>query len=247
VAQSKGFETALTAYLEDCVAKGNCPLGDSVEAGRTRLQQFFKDVDQQPLPTQDGRELTEGLAVLGVILPLYGKETWSLLTQAMQEALNGSGNTLLFLADFYADRSGGGYKTNRLEINPAVNCLDNPENETISSLEAKRDEFVKASPTFGPTAVYWGYGCSNWPVKAAEESPDYSADGAPPIVVVGTTRDPATPYHQAVSLAEILSSGVLLTREGDGHGAYGVGNSCIDNSLDTYLIDGTVPPDGKQC
>lgn len=246
IGQARGFETQVTEYLKGCVSKGNCPLGDSVEAGRTRLQQFFKELDQNPLPTRDGRPLTEGLGLIGVILPLYGKENWPYLSQALTEAFRGSGDLLLYFADLYADREGGKFTNNSAEANPAVNCLDHPESETIGSLEAMRPEFLKASPTFGAGAVWWGYGCSNWPVTSQEEQPDFEAFGAPPIIAIGTTRDPATPYPQAVALAKLLSSGVLLTRDGDGHLAYGH-NDCIDDTVNKFLISGTVPPDGKTC
>jgi hypothetical protein len=100
---------------------------------------------------------------------------------------------------------------------------------------------------FGPIAAWWPYTCSNWPVQPSLPTPDYSAPGAPPIVVVGTTRDPATPYEQAVTLARQLESGVLVSRDGDGHTGYNSGNSCVDEAIEGFLIDGTVPQDGLQC
>ncbi len=74
-----------------------------------------------------------------------------------------------------------------------------------------------------------------------------AAAGAAPIVVVGTTRDPATPYEWAVSLAEQLESGVLVSRDGDGHTGYNSGNECVDVAVEDYLVDGTVPEDGLSC
>jgi hypothetical protein len=134
-----------------------------------------------------------------------------------------------------------------MEAGPAVNCLDHPQNESLEEIKAGAGDFLEASPVFGPSAQWWPYACSNLPAEPSGEQPDFAAVGAPPIVVVGTTRDPATPYQSAVDLAETLDSGVLLSRDGDGHTAYGRGNDCIDTAINTYLVEGTAPPDGTQC
>jgi hypothetical protein len=73
------------------------------------------------------------------------------------------------------------------------------------------------------------------------------AAGAPPIVVIGTTRDPATPMKWAEALAEQLESGVLIRRDGDGHTGYNSGNDCVDDAVEAYLIAGRVPTDGLTC
>jgi pimeloyl-ACP methyl ester carboxylesterase len=248
LAQAVGFDDALTAYLRYCVGQGSCPLGGSVDAARERLIQLFKDLDAHPLSTSGDREVTEGLAFLGVIVPLYARSSWPYLTQALQQALSGSGDTLLFLADAYTQRKADGtYPNNSLEVQSAVNCLDHPESESVQQIESDRQEFVDKAPVFGPAAMWWPYACSTWPVQPTEKQPDFSAPGAAPIVVVGTTRDPATPYQQAVNLAHELDSGVLLSRDGDGHTAYGAGNPCINDAVNTYLAQGTPPADGTRC
>ncbi|MBA2560143.1 MAG: alpha/beta fold hydrolase [Propionibacteriales bacterium] len=248
IGQAAGFDRALTAYLGYCVDSGDCPLGDSVGGARQALIQFFKRLDASPLPTTSGRELTEGLAFLGVIVPLYSRDSWDYETSALRAALSGNGDTLLLLADYYTDRKpDGSYQDNSMEVQSAVNCLDHPEHESLAQIEAGASEFVKHSPVFGQAATWWPYACSNWPVLSTQPRPDYSAKGAPPIVVVGTTRDPATPYQQAVDLANELDSGVLLSRDGDGHTAYGSGNACIDNAVDTYLVSGKPPADKTMC
>lgn len=100
---------------------------------------------------------------------------------------------------------------------------------------------------FGDGFAWSGLNCTYWPVKATGAPHRIEAKGAAPILVVGTTRDPATPYKWAQSLASQLSSGTLLTYEGDGHTAYGRGSDCIDTAINTYLLDGTPPPKGKRC
>ncbi len=248
VNQAAGFDTALTAYLEDCISKGDCPLGDSVDSARDRLIELFKEIDASPLPTASGREVTEGLAFLGVIVPLYSRDSWPYLTSALTEAVEGKGDTLLLLSDAYTERTPDGtYPSNSLEVQSAVNCLDHPENKSLAEIENGGDAFIAKSPVFGQAAKWWPYACSNWPVKPVDPKLDYSAKGAAPIVVVGTTRDPATPYEAAVRLSKELDSGVLLSRDGDGHTAYGSGNPCISQAIDTYLSQGTPPADGTTC
>ncbi len=248
IGQARGFERALTAYLKYCISQGKCPLGMTVPGAKDRLNQLFHQIDQHPLPTQDGRKLTEGLAFLGLIVPLYARNNWSYETQALREALSGTGNLFLRLSDIYTSRSPSGHYTdNSMEVQSAVNCLDKPQHASISDIMAGKKAFLKASPTFGPVAMWWPYACSHWPVKSSLPQPDYSAKGAPPIVVIGTTRDPATPYQQAVRLSKELDSGVLLSRDGDGHTAYNSGNTCIDSAVNTYLVTGDPPKDGTMC
>jgi TAP-like protein len=103
------------------------------------------------------------------------------------------------------------------------------------------------SPTFGELSAWGLTTCLGVEVESTERDRDVRAAGAPPIVVVGTTRDPATPYDWAVSLADQLESGVLVTRDGDGHTGYNTGNECVDTAVEAYLLEGTVPEDGLSC
>jgi pimeloyl-ACP methyl ester carboxylesterase len=243
-----GFETALTAYLTYCVDQGDCPLGSDVNTARLKLIAFLKQLDAKPLPTASRRQLTEGLGFIGMFATLYSRSTWNVLTQGLAEALNGRGDILLAISDAYSERQPDGtYQGNLLEALPAVNCLDHPEHETLAQIEAGEAHFDKVAPVFGPAAAWYPYSCSNWPEPRIQPVPDYSAKGAAPILVLGTTRDPATPYQQAVNLSNELDSGVLLSRNGDGHTAYSSGNTCIDDAVDAYLASGTVPPDGTMC
>ncbi|HLS40626.1 MAG TPA: alpha/beta hydrolase, partial [Ornithinicoccus sp.] len=121
---------------------------------------------------------------------------------------------------------------------------DEPEQDE----EELREIFLEASPTWGEQLLTMDHGvCEHWPVEAAETLEDYDAAGAGPILVIGTTRDPATPYEWAEGLAEVLDSGVLLTYDGDGHTAYGRSNDCVDDAVHAYLLKGVVPEDGTTC
>lgn len=247
--QARGFETALRAYAADCVEQGDCPLGESEDDVVERVGQLLRELDESPMPTSDPeRPLTQSLGFYGVALPLYDEGSWSYLTQGLEAALAGNGGVLLLFADQYLSRTESGYSDNSAEVISAVNCLDKPVDTTAADVEATIPDFQEASPTFGRVFAWSVAGCGAWPVRSPlEPLESYDAQGAAPIVVVGTTRDPATPYEWAVSLAEQLSSGVLVTRDGDGHTGYGQGNDCVDSAVDDYLVDGKVPADGLEC
>ena len=245
--QAKGFETALRAYLEDCVDGGDCPLGGTADEGARRLADLLAQIDADPLPTSGDREVTQGLAFFGVVWPLYVKSLWPLLTAALSEALEGRGDRLLALSDQYTKRDSDGYTINSMAALLAVNCLDHNDYTPIDEVPDRVGAFRKASPTFGRVFAYGLATCQFWPVKSDERTESLDAAGAAPIVVIGTTRDPATPYRQSVSLAEQLESGVLVSRDGDGHTGFNQGNSCVDAAIEAYLVSGTAPKDGLAC
>jgi hypothetical protein len=245
--QAGGFQVALESYIQDCVDGGDCFLGDSVQEGLDRISGLLEQIDDQPLPTDEDRDLRIGNAFYGLVLPLYSKENWTFLTQGLQQAFDGDGSTLLFLSDFYGSREDGEYVDNSLEAIYAINCLDDPTSITPAQVPKNVPDFEKVSPTFGDVFAWGLVNCRGLQVQPPYEPLEIRAEGAAPIVVIGTTRDPATPYAEAVALAKQLESGVLVSREGDGHTAYNKGNDCIDAAVEDYLIEGTVPEDGLEC
>jgi pimeloyl-ACP methyl ester carboxylesterase len=247
--QLTGFVNALAAFLADCVKQPSCPVGSTVAEGEARISALVNGADAHPLPSSSGRPVTQSLVVLGVLYPLYDRQGgWPVLREALAQALNGNGDLLLAVADQYSGRNPDGhYPTNENEATYAVNCLDRPDHSTIADYEALATEFEKTSPLFGSYFAWGDAPCSVWPVQSTAVPSPLHAVGAPPIVVVGTTRDPATPYQWAVNMAAQLSSGVLLTRVGDGHTAYGRGSACIDNAIQNYLVAGTLPAKGTVC
>jgi pimeloyl-ACP methyl ester carboxylesterase len=248
LAQAHGFEVALDSYLSSCVGAGGCVLGSTVGAAVARVQQLLSDVERSPLPTGTDRRLTVGLATLGIWAPLYVKSWWPMLTKGFTEAIRDhSGATLLSLADSYISRGPDGYTDNSLNALYDVNCLDHDDYIPTSQVPKHFGEFEEVSPTFGKDFAFGLSTCSTWPIKSGHHSVALHAPGAPPILVLGTTRDPATPLAWAQGLASELDSGVLVTRDGDGHTAYHHGNACIDATVESYLVAGKVPRDGKSC
>ena len=248
LSQARGFQTALDAYVDNCIAGGECFLGTTRQEGLATISGLLDDIEADPLPTGDVRDLEIGNAFYGVVTPLYSRDNWPFLDQALEEALAGTGDTLLLLADFYSSRNAaGGFDDNSLEAFLAINCLDDPTTYEPEDIEAEYPAFEKASPTFGRVFAWSLVGCHGVQVTASEPTPTITAEGADPILVLGTTRDPATPYEEAVALASQLASGVLISRDGDGHTAYNKGNACIDGAVEGYLLEGTVPDDGLEC
>jgi pimeloyl-ACP methyl ester carboxylesterase len=206
-------------------------------------------IESNPLPTASGRKLSYGAALTGVIMALYSSSSWSTLSYAITEAKSGKGDTLLELADAYNDRkTNGTYASNVTEANRAVNCLDARQSSNAAAMAAQNAIVLKTSVVFGRYWQFGGLGCASWPYPVAKHPSSYKAVGAPVIVVVGTTGDPATPYSQAVDLAySVLKRGRLITFNGEGHTAYGHSNACVDEHVDDFFINGVVPSEDSQC
>jgi pimeloyl-ACP methyl ester carboxylesterase len=249
--QAKGFEIATQAYVDDCVKDPDCPVGQSRDEGMVWIRNFLKGLDSQPLPVtndQSVTQLTEAWAATGILEAMYVKSYWSQLTKALSDARSGDGNALMKLADSYAWRTPGGqYQSNIMESIYAVNCLDKPDTADPTKVEAFAQKLSQEAPTWGRMFAWSNLPCGVWPVKATGRSDKISADGSPPIVIVGTTRDPATPYESATRMRQQLAHGALITRDGDGHTGYPRSSTCVDRAVDGWFVDGTVPQDGLKC
>ena len=244
--QALGFESALRAYMADCLDGQECPFRGSVDDAMADLGILLAVVDAEPLPAADGRQLGADSLMTGIIAALYSQDSWPFLTQALTDALAGDPTLAFTLADFYNGREGGEYTDNSAEAFRAYNCLDYPDDATDAEEQAAEDLIAAEAPTIAP---YWSGPdpCDAWPAAPTGVREEITADGAAPILVVGTTNDPATPYEWSVALADQLSSGVLITRVGEGHTGYNKGNACVDDAVDAYLLNGTVPDGDITC
>jgi hypothetical protein len=180
-------------------------------------------------------------------MAMYSDQLWGALDKALLEAKMGSGAGLLELADYYNEREEDGSYGQIMEANMAIYCLDHGEDADVDHVRAFADELGEAYPPFGESMGWAVLGCAVWPIEPALQPQKLVAEGADPILVIGTKGDPATPYEWAQGLADQLSSGVLLTWEGEGHTAYGRSGDCIDDAVETYLLTGTAPEPGKVC
>jgi pimeloyl-ACP methyl ester carboxylesterase len=240
--QSAGFDGALKAFLADC-EKNDCEFRDEVTGDLAKaFDELAARVDAHPLPGSGSRVVGPGEFTLGVGYGLYSKRSgWPLIAQALARAEHGDGSLLLDMNDWYLDRSSNGYG-NLTEANFAVNCIDRPWPRTQQPYYDLAAEVSRTSPRFGPMIALSGLGCIAWPTPATGRPHPVKAPGSPAVVVIGGTRDPATPYAWSQNLASQLSRGVLLTHVGDGHTVYRVGApNCILRPVDDYLLTLRVP------
>ncbi|MBD8012424.1 alpha/beta fold hydrolase [Microbacterium sp. Re1] len=245
--QAVGFESALRAYLSDCVSTAECPFNGSVDEGIADFQALLATVARTPIENGDGRMLTVDTMITGVITAMYSEQSWPYLTQGLTAVLQGDPSVLFALADSYNGREPDGtYADNSSEAFRAYNCMDYPVEDDPAAEAAAIAKIEKLAPTFAP---YWQGPdpCEVWPYPPVGVREPIAATGSGPIVVVGTTNDPATPYEWSESLAQQLENGVLVTRVGEGHTGYNKGSSCVDDAVESFLIDGTVPDDGLRC
>ncbi|MFJ7070087.1 alpha/beta hydrolase [Streptomyces sp. NPDC101115] len=249
--QARGFQLALDNFAKDCVARAEeCVLPGSTVA---EIEEFviglLAELDEKPIAGIGDRKLTQTQATNGIAQALYSKEFWPYLEQGLDEADGGNGALLLALSDSMNGRSQTGSYSNIQAANAAINCVDFKERYTLGQAKEQLPEFRETSPVFGDFMGWALAGCSQWPVPGAHDHPDVSAAGSAPILVIGNTGDPATPYEGARSMAEALGKGVgvELTYKGQGHGAYNSGDACVKTTTDAYLLDGKVPASGTVC
>ena len=241
--QAIGFESALTAFISNCLGRSSCALTGDLENAKTQIIDLLAKTAITPLKSKSGREVTEGLVLLGIASALYDSESgWPVLQDAFKEATVGNGASFLTLADQYAGRQeNGSYLSNENDALQVIGCLDQNELETVSVFKKGIAEFSEKAPIFGPYLAYAGLACRYLPNLGSVEQIEIKNLETKPILIVGTTRDPATPYKWAQSLANIFSSSVLITLDGDGHTGHGRGSTCVDSAVDRYLLTGVTP------
>lgn len=244
--QAAAFEASLRVYMEDCLGSAGCPFTGSVDDGLAQLRRLLEVTRATPLPTGDpDRPLTYARALAGVILPMYEDAIWPQLTAALEAAMTrNDGSQLLYWADYGSGRQeDGSYEDNSNEVFLAINCLDYPVEGTLEDWRADAAEMARVSPTLGDALAWNEITCDVWPHGSERDRLPLDAAGSAPILVIGTTGDPATPHEWSVSLAEQLEQGHLLTYQGMGHTAYGRSNRCITDAVDGFLLRGELPPE----
>lgn len=246
--QAVGFENAARAYVADCLTGPDCPFTGTVDSGMKKIGAILQRLDASPLRASDGRLLDGAVMFTAIILPLYSESTWPYLNDVFTDVLSGNADYAYQIADaYYARNPDGTYQDNSTEAFIAINCLDYISTSTRDTLRAEAAELAKAAPIFGPQMSYGGNSCEDWPFKATRVRGPIAAAGSAPILVIGTTNDPATPYKWAKSLASELENGHLITYHGEGHTAYNKSNSCVDDAVDDFFVNGTVPAADPDC
>jgi pimeloyl-ACP methyl ester carboxylesterase len=243
--QLRGFETNLEAYLAGCTTRTTCTLARAGDP-RVKLVALMDGLDRTPLPVGD-RQLTRSLAMTAVLATMYDQLRWKDLDNALTALDGGDGRKMLAIADDFNERSPDGtYGSLVNGAFAATACLENPPAPTeILSPDPVGGEILRASPFFGPWEEWHGVYCAFWPELPRAYHP-LTINGVPPILLVGASNDPATPYVWAQNVSKQIPKSVLLTRVGNGHTSYGF-SDCISAAEDAYLTNLVLPSEGTTC
>ena len=243
--QAVGFDQALDAFIKDCLQIDTCPLPKDATKGY--FTDLFDSVAKKPLTTRSKRIATGSLVVLGTASAFYDNESgWPMLRVALKQATDGKGSMFLTLADAYTGRQlNGTYPSNEGDSGFVIDCLDWNDGRSNKQIEQDALMFKAQAPELGPYLAYSGISCKYFssikqPIKIEQIK-------TTPIIVIGTLRDPATPYSWAVALNKLITNSILITLDGDGHTGHGRGSTCVDKTVDTYFITGKIPATDQKC
>ena len=249
IRQAAAFQKAFDNYAADCANSPDCPLGTDPAKAVDVYKSLVEPLVKNPAKTKDPRGLSYSDGIVGTILPLYSPSLWRHLTQALSELKDGTGDTMLAMADMYMGRDAKGHYNNSTDVRVAVNCMDKPH-ITDRAKVVEEDRRTREVAPFMSYGEFTGLApldtCAFWPVPATGDQHEIKVTGLPPILVVSTTNDPATPYQAGVDLAQQLG-GTLLTFDGTQHTVVFQGNTCVDDIAARYLVDVTVPPPNTRC
>ena len=248
VAQGQGFQKAFDGFVAWCVKRQDCALGRDATKALALYQGLVRPLAQRPIDVDDGRKLSYSDATTGVIQALYAEQLWEYLNTGLGELKNNRATTLMLLADNYLERGKDGHYSTTQDAFTAIRCVDDPRvTDKNVVLEAQR-RYKLAAPFLddgnAPSAALDS--CAFWPVPNTGQPHLPKVGGLPPVLVVSTTNDPATPYVAGVNLAKALGGG-LLTFEGTQHTAFLQDNKCVDAAGTRYLVDLQLPATGTRC
>lgn len=244
--QDKGFEDSLTTFLSQCSADSACPFQNGGDAA-SAFDRLMRSIDDSALSSAGGRPAVNlEVALAGVGQAMYSDADWPRLADALAKAQKGNGAGLLaFYDQYYARRKDGTYD-NFIEAFQVITCMDTTERPTVQEEDAAVPMFESVAPRFDERTV-GDYFCTFFP-PTLDPRIAITGKGAGPIVVVGTTGDPATPLDGARKMASTLENGHLVVVVGNHHTGYLV-NACATDAVDNYLVDpvGHLPADEMRC
>ncbi|TQJ04975.1 alpha/beta hydrolase [Amycolatopsis cihanbeyliensis] len=248
LAQVAGFGVAFGEFVDWCVQRQDCALGSDPAGATGAYQDLVRPLIDNPIEVGDGRRLSYEDATTGTIQALYAEQFWEKLNTGLAEVRQGSGKTLMELADRYNQRDENGHYASTQDAFTAINCVDHPKITDKDAILAAQREMAKSAPFLDdgrPDGAALD-ACAFWPVPSTSEPGLPRVDGVPSPLVVSTTNDPATPYEAGVNLARAMD-GALVTFEGTQHTVFLQGNECVDGAGTAYLVDGTLPAEGTRC
>ena len=246
IQQASGFEASIATFLARCSANSDCLFYNNGDA-EGAFDALMLHIDENPLPTVSDRpDLSRGVALTGVANAMYSELLWPQLEQALADAQNGDGSGLLALYDDYYQRQPDGTYDNSHEAFQVIFCQDDPTRLTVEEDNSTAYDYNVAAPRFAPGTT-GSYFCTFFP-EAIDPRVEITGIGAGPILVMGTTGDPATPLQSTENMADALEDGRFVIVTADRHTGYGV-NQCAYDVIDNYLIDPVTnaPEDGFTC
>lgn len=241
--QIAGFDSALRSYIRWCLAQSGCPLSGTVEDGMDQVRALLEAAQAAPLKVGD-REMNGTALSNAVMTPLYDEHSWPVLSDVLHAVKAGDPTLALTLADRMYQRDADDPSANSAVANIVVNCSDMPFGST-TDVDSRLAEMSRRSTVFGSYLDIVVFLCDALGITP-KQTARVTAEGSRPILVVGTTNDPATPYANSVALAAQLESGHLLTYAGEGHTIYPL-SPCVVDVVDAYLLRGAIPADGARC
>ena len=239
--QADGFEASLQSFFSWCAGTSACPWNTGTDPTSTLLAQIASSATT-PVPAGNGRTAGAGELYDALLGGLYSRVDWPKLGDALAADAAGSGAQVVAMSDDY-NKNGS---SNGGDAAVAIDCLDHPVSKDLGAYSSLASLSEASAPVFGPLLAWGEASCAVWPAPTTRTVGPVAADGAPPILVIGTTEDPATPYQWAVNVARELQHGDLLTRDGVDHVAYFY-SPCVRNYVQTYFVSGVTPPPGTTC
>jgi len=235
--QAQGFESVLGQFFTWCAGTSTCPWRPSGDPTTALLGLLGATPGSSPSQTSGAGQLYDAL-----LDGLYSRGDWPQLGQTLAADAAGNSAPAASMSQNY-NTSGS---TNATDAITAIDCLDHPTSHDLSAYPYLADVLKASAPVFGPLLAWGQAQCALWPAPPTRAVGAVVAAGAPPILVVGTTGDPATPYQWAVNVSHQLASASLLTVEGDDHVAYFY-SGCVRDDVQSYLVSGATPPAGATC
>jgi pimeloyl-ACP methyl ester carboxylesterase len=241
VEQSESFEGVLDDFFSWCASSG-CPWRPAGGPSAAALLALVDHSRLQRLPAGGGRSAGPGELYYALLAGLYTRSDWPTLAGALAEAAAGNGAAVVGMETSYTTSG----STNASDAETAIDCLDHPVTGGVQGLRSLAAQAALAAPVFGPLLAWGEAACAVWPVPSSRTPGATTAVGSPNILVVGATKDPATPYVWAQRLAAELQHGVLLTWQGENHVAYYY-SACVRAIDQAYFVQGAIPAAGTVC
>ena len=137
---------------------------------------------------------------------------------------------------------------NFVEASPGVACGETDNPPSYDAWPAAAAAADQQHRYFGRPWTWISSICQPWPGQDADRyTGPWTATTANPVLVIGNSFDPATPYQGAQTVADLLPNSTLLTYAGWGHTAFLSGNFCVDSTVVSYLITRQTPAAGTVC